>query len=411
MKRLNILSSLEELTKMFEKVKALTGGNKSKPGNSAAIEDKNGNMVSEGEKVMQIWKNYIEELYTTNTKKNGKIIEEEILVDNDEKGPMILRSKVDWAIRNMKNKKATGIDDIPAELLKALSEEGKEELWNLCSLIYEEGYWPTDFNTTIMIPIPKKSNANECKLFRTICLIPHASKIMLKILQGRIQERANQFIGKNQFGFRRNCETRDAIGVLRRLIEKKIDFNEELSICFVDFEKAFDRVKWDILLKVMRMVGIDWKDRRLIENLYEHQSALIRMSNNLSDKCKIEQVVLQDCLISPTLFAVYIEEMMNEAMEPMEAFGIKVGRQRIRDIRFADDQAMLANTKEELQKLLDRLNETSNKYNMRLNVEKTKTICVSRCRKHINLAIAGKNVEQESRFLYLGAVVTEDGLC
>ena len=78
---------------------------------------------------------------------------------------MILRSEVDWAIRNMKNKKATGIDDIPAELLKALGEEGKEELWNLCSLIYEERHWSTDFNTTIMIPIPKKSNANECKLF------------------------------------------------------------------------------------------------------------------------------------------------------------------------------------------------------------------------------------------------------
>ena len=137
-----------------------------------------------------------------------------------------------------------------------------------------------------------------------------------------------------------------------------------MFICFVGFEKAFDRAKWDILLKVMRKVGIDWKDRRLIENLYEHQSAVIKMSNNLSEKCRIEQCVRQGCLISPTLFAMYIEEMINEAMEPMEltkAFGIKVGGQRIRDIRFAIDQAMLTNTKEELHELTDRLNETSNK--------------------------------------------------
>ena len=153
--------------------------------------------------------------------------------------------------------------------------------------------------------------------------------------------------------------------------------------------------------KVTRKVGIDWKDRQLIENLYEHQSAVIRMSNILSGKCRVEQGVRQGCLISSTLFAIYIEEMMNEAMEPMKAFGIKVGGQRIRDIRFADDQEMLANTKEELQELIDRLNETSNKYNRRLNVEKTKTICVSRCRKQINLTIAGKSVEQVSRFLYL----------
>ena len=72
---------------------------------------------------------------------------------------------------------------------------------------------------------------------------------MLKILQGRKQEKANEFIGKSQFGFRRNCGTRDAIGVLRQLIEKKIDFNEELFICFV-FEKTFDKVKWNILLKL-----------------------------------------------------------------------------------------------------------------------------------------------------------------
>ena len=129
---------LGRIDKMYEKVNALTVDNKSKPGNSAAIKDNNGNMVTEGGKEMQIRKNYIEELYSTNSKKNGKIIED-ILVDNDEKGPMILRSEVDWAIRNMKNKKATGIDDIPAELLKTLGEEGKE-LWNLCSLIYEEGH-------------------------------------------------------------------------------------------------------------------------------------------------------------------------------------------------------------------------------------------------------------------------------
>ena len=83
---------------------------------------------------------------------------------------------------------------------------------------------------------------------------------------------------------------------------------------------------------------------------------------------------------------------------------MKVEGQRIRDIRFADDQAMLANTKEEQQELMDRLNETSNKYN-EIKCRKDKTMCVSRCRKQINLTIA----EQVGGFLYLGAVITEDG--
>ena len=102
--------------------------------------------------------------------------------------------------------------------------------------------WPSDFTRVVMIPLQKKMNAVECSDHRTISLISHASKILLKILTNRIKAKARDFIGRNQFEFRKGCGTRDAIGVMRMICERSLEFRNNVYICFVDFEKAFDRV-------------------------------------------------------------------------------------------------------------------------------------------------------------------------
>ena len=111
-------------------------------------------------------------------------------------------------------------------------------------------------------------NASECADHRTINLIAHASKIMLRLLGKRLENKAKYFIGKTQFGFRKGCGTREAISVMRLLCERRLEFDEKLFVCFVDFEKAFDRVKWTKLFEVLKKIGVDWRDRRLIMNLY-----------------------------------------------------------------------------------------------------------------------------------------------
>ena len=102
-----------------------------------------------------------------------------------------------------------------------------------------------------MIPLQKKSNACECKDHRTVSLISHASKIILRILTQTIEAKAKDFIGKPQFGFRKGRGTREAIGVMRMLSERSLEHSNELCVCFVDFEKAFDRVKWTKLLDIL----------------------------------------------------------------------------------------------------------------------------------------------------------------
>ena len=142
----------------------------------------------------------------------------------------------------MKINKAEGIDGIPGEFWKNLGPEGMKVLIDLCRKIYVTGIWPSDFTKAVMIPLLKKVNAVDCKDYRTISLIPHASKIMLKVIMKRIEGKAINVIGKTQFGFRKGMGTREAIGTMKMLCERSLEYGCVVYICFVDFEKAFDRV-------------------------------------------------------------------------------------------------------------------------------------------------------------------------
>ena len=152
-----------------------------------------------------------------------------------------------------------------------------KELTELCQEMYEKGVWPEDFTRIVMIPIEKKVYAMECEDHRTISLISHASKIMLKVLTRRIEAKAKDFISRNQFGFRRGCGTRDAIGVMRVVCERSLEHWNDVYVCFVDFEKAFDRVNWVKMMETLKGLEIDWRDRRMIHQLYMNQNAVVRV--------------------------------------------------------------------------------------------------------------------------------------
>ena len=153
----------------------------------------------------------------------------------------------------------------------------------------------------------------------------HASKIMLKVLTKRIEAKAKHLLERNRFGFTKGCGTRDAVGVMRTLCERSLECENEVYICFVDFEKAFDRVNWVQMLEIMKCLHIDWKDRRLLQDLYMRQEAVVRTVGGDSDPGVIGRGVRQGCPISPLLFSIYAEVMMIEALENME--GVPVGGQ------------------------------------------------------------------------------------
>ena len=129
---------------------------------------------------------------------------------------------------------------------------------------------------SVFIPIPKKGNAKQCSNYRTIALISHASKVMLKILQARLQQYANRDLPDVQAGFRKDRGTRDQIANIRWIMEKERDFQKNVYFCFIHYAKAFDCVDHNKLWKILKEMGIPAHLTCLLRNLYAGQEATVR---------------------------------------------------------------------------------------------------------------------------------------
>ena len=133
--------------------------------------------------------------------------------------------------------KASGGDGIPVELFQILDDDDVKVLHSICQQIWKTQQWPQDWKRPVFIPIPKKGNVKECSKYRTIALISHASKEMLKSLQVRYEHYGNRELPDVQAGFRKGRGTRDQIANIRWIIEKAREFQKNISFCFIDYTK------------------------------------------------------------------------------------------------------------------------------------------------------------------------------
>ena len=167
---------------------------------------------------------------------------------------------------------------------------------------------PQDWKRSVFIPIPKKGNAKESSNYRTIAVISHASKVMVKILQARLQQYVNRELPDVQGGFRKGRETRDQMVNIRWIIEKAREFQK--NICFIDYAKAFDCVDHNKLWKILKEMGIPDHLTCLLRNQYASQEAKIRTRQGINDWLNTGQGVCQGCILSSCLFKFYAEYIM-----------------------------------------------------------------------------------------------------
>ena len=143
--------------------------------------------------------------------------------------PDILECEVKWALGSITMNKASGGDRIPAELFQILKDDAVKVMHSVCQQIWETEQWPQDWKRSVFIPIPKKGNAKESPNYCTTALISHASKVMLKILQARLQQYMNHELPDVQAGFREARGTRDQIDNIRWIIEKESSRKTSIS--------------------------------------------------------------------------------------------------------------------------------------------------------------------------------------
>ena len=181
------------------------------------------------------WQKYTEELYKKDLHNpdnhDGVITHLE---------PEILECEVKWALGSITMNKASGGDGIPVELFQILKDDAVKVPHSVCQQIWKTQQWPPDWKRSVFIPIPKKGNPKECTNYHTIALISHASKVMLKILQARIQQYVNHELPDLQAGFRKGRRTRDQIANICWIIKKAREFQKNIYFCFIDYAKPFD---------------------------------------------------------------------------------------------------------------------------------------------------------------------------
>ena len=181
----------------------------------------------------------------------------------------------------MKNNKAPGTYNMFSDTFRFIDEQNIKIISKLFNNIYETGHIPEDWLRSTFITLPKSKNAKTCKDYRLISLMSHFLKLFLRILHTRLYKKCEEASGNCQFGFENGFETREAIFSIQTLVQSCQDQKKDVFMCFIDYEKAFDNVKHDLLILYLKDLDLDSKDIRLISNMYWHQKADIRL-NNLS---------------------------------------------------------------------------------------------------------------------------------
>ena len=178
--------------------------------------------------------------------------------------------------------------------------------------IWKTQQWPQDWKRSVFIPILKKDNAKECSNYHTIMLISNASKVMLKILQAKLQQYVNQELTDVQAGFRKDRGTRDQIANIRWVTEKVREFQKNIYFCFIDYTKVFDCLDHNKLWKTLKEMRIPDHLTCPLTNLYAGQEATVR-TRHRTDWFKIGKGVCQGCILSPCLFNLYAEYITRNA--------------------------------------------------------------------------------------------------
>ena len=221
-------------------------------------------------------------------------------------------------------------------------------LHSICQQIWKTQHWPQDWKRSLFIPIPKKGNAKECSNYCTIVFISYASKVILKILQARLQQYVNHELPDVQAGFRKVRGARDQIANICWIMKKARAFQKNFYFCFIDYAKAFDCVEKNKLWKILKEMGIQDHLTCLLRNLCAGQKATVRTGHGTTDWFQIRKGVHQGCILSPCLFNFYAEYIMrNAGLEEAKA-GINIAGNNINNLRYADDTTLMAESEEEL---------------------------------------------------------------
>ena len=311
-----------------------------------------------------------------------------------------------------------------AEVLQTGGAFIVDELTNICQLVFKERHAPTQWTSSMIIPLPKKGNLELMTNFRGISLTSIAAKVYNRVLLNRIREPIDAILRRNQAGFRKGRSCIQQIHILRRIMEGASAQDIPLFITFIDFMKAFDSIDREMMFAILRHYGIPEQIVAGIRVLYDESTSRVYVEGEFSEAFQITTGVLQGDVLAPFLFIIVIDYISiqseadfgyvtHKASAPRTSHrptrsssAIQcVAEQKLNDLAFADDVALLENSAERAQKQLDAYKDNAAKVGLRLNIKKTEQMQLNQPKDAniTKLFVDGQEIAVVDDFKYLGS--------
>ncbi|KAK3545105.1 hypothetical protein QTP70_000615 [Hemibagrus guttatus] len=231
-------------------------------------------LVSTGD-IVGRWKEYFEDLL--NPTDTPSVEEPE--AEDSEVDSFITQAEVTEVVQQLLGGKAPGVDEIHPEYLKSLDDVGLSWLTRLCNIAWRSGTVPLDWATGVVAPLFKKGDQRVCSNYRGITLLSLPGKVYSRVLERRVRPLVKPRIQEEQCGFRPSRGTLDQLYTLHRELEGSWEFAQPVHMCFVDLEKAFDRVPRGILWEVLLEYGVRGPLLRAVRSLYNRSRSLVRIDS------------------------------------------------------------------------------------------------------------------------------------
>ncbi|CAH8650385.1 unnamed protein product [Schistosoma mattheei] len=392
------------MKQLYDTTKKLAG-KYSKP--ERPVKDKEGKPITEIQQQRNRWVEYFEELLNRPAPMNPPDIEAaHIDLPIDVNPPTT--EEIRMAVRQIKNGKAAGPDNIPAEALKSDIEATTSMLYLLFKKIWEEEQVPMDWKEGHLVKIPKKGDLSKCENYRGITLLSIPGKVFNRVLLNRMKDAVDAQLRDQQAGFRKDRSCTDQIATLRIIVEQSVEWNSSLYINFIDYEKAFDSVDRRTLWKLLRHYGVPEKIVNIIRNSYDGLQCKVVHGGQLTDAFQVRTGVRQGCLLSPFLFLLVVDWIMKTSTSEGK-HGIQwTAQNQLDDLDFADDLALLSRTHEQMQMKTASVAAVSASVGLSIHKGKTKVLKFNTQNSN-PITLDGETLEDVESFTYLGSIIDEQG--
>ena len=337
--------------------------------------------------------------------------------------------EVDVALKSFSDGKAPGIDGISVEIWKCGGRSLIRILLDLFHRCWRDETLPQDFRESKIVSIfKKKGSKNICGNYRGISLLCVAGKILARIMLSRLSAAFEDLLPESQCGFRPGRSTIDMIFSLRQLQEKSVEQRQPLYIAFVDFRKAFDMVDRDMLWGVLRKYGCPEHFLCMIQQFHIGMTATVLTGGNETASFGVHNGVRQGCVLAPLLFSVFLTAVLAVSrLDEVQGVNLvsrsdgklfnlarlkartKVRQVCVRELLYADDAALTANSLVELQIMLNRFTSAASQFGLIVNTDKTEVLYQPPpTTPYVAPIVTVNDVQLKAvqNFVYLGSAVT-----